>query len=195
MRQRNILGGVMILVLAATAASASTVIGLSLEDQARLSQFVVVGEVVGQQGVMHESQGLETQVRLRVTDVLKGSARPGQTIVFHTRGGALDGELSEALGEAVFRPGQNVLVFVESVNGRLYNLGLSMGVWELHEDGAGGEVFTRAIQDGLTVIGEAAVEPGPLTRDEMRSRVELASRRPEFDNEMLRSRVGQGRQP
>jgi hypothetical protein len=185
----------MVLVLAATSASASTVIGLSIEDQARLSQHVVIGEVVAQKGVQHETQGLENRVTLRVTDVLKGQARPGQALVFHTRGGVLDGEVSEAMGEAVLRPGQKVLVFVESVDGRLYNLGLSMGVWDVHEDRAGVQMFTRALQDGLTVIGEEAVERGPLTFDEMRSRVEIASRRPEFDNEMLRSRAGQGRQP
>lgn len=195
MRRRNILGGVMVLVLAATAASASTVIGLSVEDQARLSRYVVVGEVVSLQGVMDETQGLETAVSLKVTDALKGPARRGQSLVFHTRGGALDGELSEAMGEAQLRPGQRVLVFVESVDGRLYNMGLSMGVWSVNEDRAGAQVFTRALQDGLTVIGDEAVEHGPLSYDEMRSRVQFASRHPEFDNEMLRSRAGQGGRP
>lgn len=195
MRRRNILGGVMVLVLAASTASASTVIGLSVEDQARLSQYVVVGEVVSQQGVMDEAQGLETAVSLRLTDVLKGPARRGQSLVFHTRGGALDGELSEAMGEAQLRPGQRVLVFVESVDGRLYNMGLSMGVWNVNEDRGGAQVFTRALQDGLTVIGDEAVEHGPLAYDEMRSRVQYASRHPEFDNEMLRSRAGQGGRP
>jgi hypothetical protein len=183
----------MVLVLAVTAAAASTVIGLSVEDQARLSQYVVVGHVVSQQGVIHETQGLETEVTLRVTDVLKGSARRGQDLVFHTRGGELDGELSEASGEAQFRPGQKVLVFVESVDGRLYNLGLSMGVWDLNEDRDGRQVFTRALQDGLTVVGEDVVEQGPLSYDEMKSRVDQAVRHPRFDNEMLRSRAGQGR--
>jgi len=193
MRHRNILGGVMVLLLAATAASASTVIGLSVEDQARLSQFVVVGQVVSQRGVMDETQGLESEVTLRITDVLKGQVRRGGELLFHTRGGALDGELSEAMGEAQLHPGQRVLVFVESVDGKLYNLGLSMGVWDLNEDRDGRQVFTRALQDGLTVIGDEEVEHGPLSYDEMRSRVDNAARHPRFDNEMLRSRAGQGR--
>jgi len=54
-------------------------------------------------------------------------------------------------------------------------------------------VLTRALQDGLTVIGEDAVEPGPLTLDEMTSRVDQGRRNPRFDNEYLRSHSGQGR--
>lgn len=191
MRRRWVVG--LVLALAAGAASASTVIGLSVEDQARLSHLIVVGEVVGQEGVNHPSNGLETAVKLKVTEVLKGPARRGQVVTFHTRGGELDGEISEALGEAVFKSGQQVLVFIESVDGRLYNLGLSMGVWSVNEDGKGGQVFTRALQDGLSILGEKAVDFGPIAYGEMRSRVLYAGRNPRFDNDMLREQLGQGR--
>jgi hypothetical protein len=193
MRRRNMLGGVVVLVLAVGSAAASTVIGLSVEDQARLSSLVVVGEVVGQRGVIHETQGIETAVTLRVTDVLKGDVRRGEAVTFHTRGGEVDGEISQAVGEAQFRNGQKVLVFVESVDGRLYNLGLSMGAWDVNEDRRGGMVFSRALQDGLQVIGEEAVEHGPLSFDEMRSRVTYAGRHPAFDNENLRAITGERR--
>lgn len=191
MRRMKIIGG--ILILAAGAAWASTVIGLSVEDQARLSEMIVVGEVIAQRGVSHRDNGLETAVSLRIDDVLKGRVRAGQVVTFHTRGGELNGEISEALGEAVLRSGQKVLVFIESVDGRLYNLGLSMGVWEVQEDRAGGAIFTRSVRDGLSVVGEEAVEHGPLSYDEMRSRVSYAARNPRFDNETLRGRSGQGR--
>src|SRR4029453_5347607 len=102
--------------------------------------------------------GLETAVTLKVTEVLKGNVRKGQAITFHTRSGQVDGEISEAIGEAVFHSGQKVLVFIESVDGKLYNLGLSMGVWRQHEDPSGDTLFTRAIQDGLSIVGEKAVQ-------------------------------------
>lgn len=193
MRARGWLWGGLVVALAAGTAVASTVIGLSVEDQARLARFVVVGEVVAQRGVQHPDQGLETAVTLRVVDVLKGDARPGRELVFHTRGGELDGEVSEAVGEAVFHPGQRVLVFIEEVGGRLYNMGLSMGVWDVHEGRGGETFFTRALRDDLHVIGEEAVEPGPLTFSDMRGRVAYAARNPRFDNEMLRARAGQGK--
>ncbi|HKY34059.1 MAG TPA: hypothetical protein VJV23_16135 [Candidatus Polarisedimenticolia bacterium] len=193
MRRRDIAWGLVVLVLAAGAAAASTVVGLSIEDQARLSKVVVVGEVVGQRGVHHEVNGLETAVTLRITDVLKGDARRGQAITFHTRGGEMDGEVSEAVGEATFRKGQRALVFIEEVEGRLYNLGLSMGAWDVHEDARGAQHFTRAVRDDLTIVGGEVVEHGPLTYEEMRSRVAYAARNPRFDNEMLNARIGQGR--
>ena len=193
MRRGGLLCGLVVLIAGAGVARASTVIGLSVEDQARLSQLVVVGEVVSQRGVVHPSNGIETAVTLRVTDVLKGDIRPSQSVVFHTRGGQVDGEISEALGEAVFQPGQKVLVFIESVEGRRYNLGLSMGVFDAREEGAGGVTFMRALRDGLVVLGDEAVEQGPISFDEMRAKVSYAGRHPRFDNEMLRSQPGQGR--
>jgi hypothetical protein len=57
--------------------------------------------------------------------MFKGSVRRGETVTFHTRGGEVDGEISEAVGEAAFKTGERVLVFIESVDGRLYNLALS----------------------------------------------------------------------
>ena len=190
MRRAWIVGWV--LVLAVGSAAASTVLGLSVEDQARLSELVVVGEVISQRGVAHPVNGLETAVTFKVSEVLKGDVRPGQAITFHTRGGEADGEISEALGEAVFNPGQKALVFIESVEGRRYNLGLSMGVWDVHEDVAGVISFTRALRDGLSIVGEEKVEHGPLSFVDMRSRVDRARRNPRFDDELLRGRIGQG---
>lgn len=193
MKKKAILAVVAVLMLGTATAGASTVIGLSVEDQARLSEMVVVGEVVALRGVEHPQQGIETAVTLRIDEVLKGSAPRRQTLIFHTRSGQVGPEISEAAGEAILHVGQNVLVFIENVEGRRYNLGLSMGVWDVHDDAAGAQIFTRAIQDGLTVVGDVAVEPGPLTSVEMTSRIERAVRNPRFDNEMLRLRAGQGR--
>jgi hypothetical protein len=185
-------GGWGLALLAGGAVWASTVVGLSVEDQARLSRLVVVGEVLNQKGIDHPVNGIETEITLRVTDVLKGSVRRGETVTFHTRGGEVDGEISEAVGEAAFKTGERVLVFIESVDGRLYNLGLSMGVWSVHEDASGGMSFTRALRDGLSIVGEKAVEHGPIGYGDMRSRVLYAGRNPRFDNELLRNRIGGG---
>ena len=183
----------LILGLAILPAAASTVIGLSVEDQARLSDYVVIGEVIGQRGQNHPQNGIETAVTLKVTDVLKGDLRSNRALVFHTRGGEVDGVISEALGEATFSKGQKVLVFLESIDGRLYNLGLSMGVWSVQEDDAGSVTLTRALTDGLTVVGDEPVEVGPLTFSDMSERVSYAVRQPRFDSVILREARGQGR--
>jgi hypothetical protein len=193
MKARRAVPVIAALVLAAGAAQGSTVVGLSVEDQARLSEMVVVGEIVAQRGVDHGKNGIETAVTLRVTDVLKGDVRIGQAVVFHTRGGQVGSEISEAVGEAVFQSGQTSLVFIERVGGRLYNLGLSMGAWDVLDDGAGSRTVVRALQDGLVVIGGEAVERGPIAFDEMAVRVGSTKGNPRFDNEMLREAHGQGR--
>jgi hypothetical protein len=193
MARTRIVIGAAVLGLVSGVASASTVIGLSIEDQARLSKFVVIGHVVGQQGVDHPLNGLETEVTLVVTHAFKGDVKPGDRVVFHTRGGELDGEISEAVGEAVFRSGQKVLVFVEEVEGRLYNLGLSYGVFNVVEDSRGRSSFMRGIRDGLEVVGGEIIGNGPFSFSEMSTRIDYAGRHPEFDNEMVRAAFGQGR--
>lgn len=179
--------------LAAGAASASSVIGLSIEDQARLATWVVVGEVVAQQGIDDPQCGIETAVTLRVTDALKGDARPGQDLVFRTRGGQVDDVVSEAVGEAVFQTGRKVLVFVELVEGRPYNLGLSYGVFNVSEDRQGRLSFVRAIQDGLEIVGDREVGNGPFSLADIATRVRYAQSHPRFDDPMVREAFGQGR--
>ena len=193
MKPRRILLSAAVLCLAAGSAAASTVIGLSIEDQARLSKLIVVGQIVGQQGVDHPDNGLETEVTFLVTDVFKGTMTPGQSIQFYTRSGELNGEISRAAGEAVFQVGQTALVFMEEVDGRAYNLGLSMGVWNVQVDEKGRTSFTRALQDGLEVVGGIEIERGPLWYRDMASRVAWTLTHPEFDNAMLRETFGQGR--
>ena len=193
MRKNRIALGAAVTGIAVTMAAASTVIGLSVEDQARLSELVVVGHVVQQRGVDHPTNGIETEVTLVVTDVLKGDVRRGERVVFHTRGGELDGEISEAVGEATFRNGQRALVFVERVESRPYLLGLSMGAWDVQEDRAGNVSFRRAVRDGLEVYGGEEVEMGPISMRDMRARVRWTEGRPELDHPMLRDTAVRGR--
>ena len=173
----------------AGSAYASTVLGLTVEDQTRLSRHVVMGVVTGQQGVDHPENGLETAVTLRVLTAFKGGARPGTSVVFHT----LNGESSIAVGEAVFRTGQRVLVFVEEIDGRLYNLGLSYGVFNALEDRQGRPSFMRAVQDDLQIIDDAGVGLGPLTLEDMRNRIAWAEKHPRFDNPNVQAVFGEGR--
>jgi len=178
-------------VLATGLATASTVIGLSVEDQARLSRYVVVGRVVGQHGVEDPANGIETEVTLAVKTVLKGDARRGDYLVFHTRSGEIGLESSQAIGEAELKSGQTVLVFLEDIDGRLYNVGLSMGVWDVSKDRAGKVRYTRALREGLVVVGDVQVENGPIQAATMRARVTRSIQQPAFDHPMLRERAAE----
>ena len=180
-------------VFAFGALNASTVIGLTVEDQTRLSRYVVVGEVVAQRGVDNVENGLETEVTLRVTSALKGSVRPGQALAFHTRSGEVDGEISTAIGEAELRTGQRILVFIEEIDGRLYNIGLSYGVFNVQENARGKVSVVRALQDGLEIVGGEEVGNGPFTIEDIRTRVAYAAKHPRFDSTVVRENFGEGR--
>ena len=180
-------------VFAFGALNASSVIGLTVEDQARLSRYVVVGEVVAQRGVDDAENGLETEVTLRVTSTLKGAVRPGQALAFHTRSGEVDGEISTAIGEAELRTGQRILVFIEEIDGRLYNIGLSYGVFNVQENARGKVSVVRALQDGLEIVGGEEVGNGPFPIEDIRTRVGYAAKHPRFDNVMVRENLGEGR--
>ena len=180
-------------LLAAAGAQASTVIGLSIEDQARLSKYVVIGEVASQEGVDDSENGLETAVTLKVAAVLKGDVHPGDSLVFHTRSGELDGESSTAIGEVVLHPGQRILVFVEEIDGRLYNIGLSYGVFNVSTDALGHVAFRRAIEDGLDVVSDSGTGDGPFTLDDVRTRVAYAGRHLRYDNPLVRDAYVGGR--
>lgn len=182
-------------LLALGSARASTVIGLTVEDQARLSKYVVIGEVVAQRGIDDPENGLETEVTLRVVSALKGDARPGQALAFHTRSGELDGTISTAIGEVVLHTGQRVLVFVEDIDGRLYNIGLSYGVFNVQENARGRVSVVRALEDGLDIVGDEEVGNGPFAIEDIRARVGYAATHPRFDSAMVRETFGEGRQP
>jgi hypothetical protein len=182
-----------VFLLAAGSVHASSVLGLTIEDQARLAKHVVVGVVVGQQGEDNPENGLETAVTLRVITSLKGDTKRGDALVFHTRSGELDGEISTAIGETVLQPGQKVMVFIEDIDGRLYNIGLSYGVFRVNEDARGRQSLVRALEDGLEIVDDAGVGNGPFALDDIRTRVSYAAAHPRFDNPTVQDTFGQGR--
>jgi hypothetical protein len=177
--------GLAALLLAAVPAFASTVIGMSVEDHARLSQHVVLGTIVSQVGIDDPEMGIETAVTIKVRHDFKRQAAAGDLVTFHIRSGEFDGVISTAVGEAVFQTGKMAVVFLEDIDGKLYNIGLSSGVWNVLEDKRGGMSFTRALQDGLEVVG-GTFEMGPVSFQGMAARIATAARKPEFDNPMLR---------
>jgi hypothetical protein len=68
-----------------------------------------------------------------------------------------------------------------------------MGVFSVHERDGAVTGFTRAITDGLDVVGEVAIEHGPIAYRDMVSRVAWAAAHPDLDHPQLRQARVAGR--
>jgi hypothetical protein len=91
--------------------------------------------------------GIHTQVTLRVARVLKGSVP--ERFVIWTHGGTLGSRRRVVVGQAEFRRGEHVVVFLRRVGQAWFPTGMSRGKWEI---GPG----------GLAVCGSTAIDTDRL---------------------------------
>ena len=117
--------GLAALLLAAVPAFASTVIGMSVEDHARLSTHVVLGTIVSQVGIDDPEMGIETAVTIKVKHDFKQLAKAagvekidagpkGGTLAFRNNAFAQPLKLVQCIaahsGTMKVRPDQKVVV-------------------------------------------------------------------------------------
>jgi hypothetical protein len=149
-------GVALLLAASIRPAAASVVLALSLEDLTRKSEVIVLGVPTEQQSRRHfDGKLIVTDVSVRVEDVLKGSAKRGQTVVATVLGGKLDGIALQVPGEAHLPIGQRLLLFLyrAPTSGDLRVVGMSQGVLALTQQGN-----TTMVTPGGT--GAALVQPG-----------------------------------
>ena len=92
-------------------AAATTVVKLSLQDMASVSEQIVVGHV--RDVTPHKVKGrIVTRVTIDVDERLKGSDDSAQVTV-QVLGGRLGDQIAIVHGTAQFEPGEHVLVFLE----------------------------------------------------------------------------------
>jgi hypothetical protein len=106
-------------------------------------------------------------VSVRVDDVLKGSAKQGQSVVATLLGGTLDGLALQVPGEASLTIGQRLLIFLQRMpaNGELHVVGMSQGVLALTQQGkstlvmpgGGGAALVQSGSDGQLRDAPAAL--------------------------------------
>jgi hypothetical protein len=149
-------------------------LALSLEDLTRKADMIVLGVPIEQQA-RRQGHGkvIVTDVSVRVDDVLKGSAKPGQSVVATLLGGTLDGIALQVPGEASLTLGQRLLVFLQRTpaSGELHVVGMSQGVLALTQQGnstvvmpgGGGAALVQPGSDGqLRDAPPALMQPQPL---------------------------------
>lgn len=116
--------------LATTPASATTFADLTVEELARASDLVVVGRVetveafpVGPAG----QPGIHTRAVVQITETLRGDARALVEVWVH--GGRLGDRIRVVPGQATFRRGEAVTLFLFQAGGGLWPTGMGRGKW------------------------------------------------------------------
>jgi hypothetical protein len=170
-------------------ARASVVAALSLEDLTRKADLIVLGVPSEQQARLHiDGKLIVTDVSVQVQDVLKGSAKRGQTVVATVLGGRLDDLALQVPGEASLPLGQRLIVFLyrAPTSGDLRVVGMSQGVLALSPRGSAtwvtpggsGAALVQPGSDGaLREAPDALMQPQPLGQllDRIRSLVATQS--------------------
>lgn len=130
-----VLGGAFLL-LPATAALADYAPKWTDAELVEFSRVVVTGQVVDVGHAADDSVGgLYTYITVGVDQVIKGRNVPPR-IVVKQLGGHLDDRVSSVVGQARFRVGERVLLFLERRprDGTLYTSALWQGKWSLVDD-------------------------------------------------------------
>lgn len=118
-----------------TSADATTLIRRSTEELTVLSEAVVQGRVTGIEAKWHEEHKfVYTYVTLEVDEVFKGSS-VASTIVLEELGGAANGVTVTVPSVPEFELDEDVIVFLDVVNGNYRCHGFNQGKFSVQSEG------------------------------------------------------------
>ncbi len=167
--RRTISAAAGLALICALPAPATMVKSASLDESIDASLAIVAGSVVSERSARLGDGTVVTVIGVRVEESLKGPFAAGRVLDVTAWGGERGGRRVVALGEAVYRKGERVLLQLERIDGRLHTLGLAMGKWSLVRGEDRDDHLVRSLA-GLAVAGPAMTE-GPLALDDFRARV------------------------
>ncbi len=172
----------------AAPAAASTVLRFDLDDLVDRAAVIVHGKVLEKHSRRGEDGSIVTDLRVEVTDGLKGVR--GEAFNFTVFGGVLGTRGSAVAGAATFETGEEILVFLGRPNKRGVRgtIGLSQGKYTIRE--VDGERLAFRDLEGLRLmdrssgeVEEAKTEQG-VPFDELLERVQarLAETQPDAES-------------
>lgn len=133
------------LILAASASAGTFVVPADEELVAR-SAAILTGTVEGS-FVQANGSAIETINEIRVERAIKGTARAGTLVRVVTMGGVLEDRGLIVPGEATYRHGERVLVFLENHDGRWRTVDLTLGRFRFVTSTSGQRVLVRDMED------------------------------------------------
>lgn len=160
------LSAMLLALLAASTAQATSALALTTPEQAALSAAVVLATVGTATQEVHPTLGRPVTVtELRIERVLLGSAP--ETVGVRQWRGELDGRTSFVPGDPALEPGARLVVFLRQVDGRWFLTALSQSVFHVDADlGLDREVdvalFTRGLEGRLVPLAGPLDEPASV---------------------------------
>jgi len=162
---------IALLVGLSTAAHATTVERLTLEDLTRRSQSIVQGIVRGTRTYWSPDRKLIlTNTTIEVTESIKGQA--ARTVEVTTVGGQVGDTVLHVGGMPAFIPGEDTIVFVSRSNGYLTVLGLGQGKFTVSNGEVANSLSELTFPDGRPA--RPTRMPVQTFKSELRSMVDRA---------------------
>jgi hypothetical protein len=161
----------LVLSLTATAARASVVVPLALDELVDASEHVALVRVEYQAARWSTDHSvIYTDVTLRVLSPMKGGAAAGSLLTVRREGGVVGNIGLRVHGAAGFTEGEEAVVFLERRGAALWTVGMAQGKMRVTTVG-GARVATRSTPGLAYARAPAVAEPPVLTLDELAARV------------------------
>ncbi|MCP4664685.1 MAG: hypothetical protein GY856_55600 [bacterium] len=172
---KRMVGLVVLLLVAAVPATASTFVAMSFGELVDDADAIVVGRITSQEASWTESgRMIVTDNQLRVEEIWAGEA-PDQLSV-RTFGGQVGDFLVEAHGFPQFKAGEHVILFLthEPESDTLQVLGYQLGHFRVVTRLDGVTLAVPQVDDGMRLIdrsGDVAPKSRSLRFDELKATV------------------------
>lgn len=155
MKPRRLIGVVAasVLLFVATAAQSTTVLKVELDDLTLTSQWVVRAVVldVAPVDLREKGKGLFTDVELLVREVYRGTKVPARYTLRLLGGRGADGVTMKIPGMPTFKPGEELVLFLEPTAMGHIPCGLGQGVWRVLTTPSG-EPWVQQAVSGLHLV-------------------------------------------
>jgi hypothetical protein len=153
---------ILVLGLFVTAATqAAVLVAMDLPELVSQSDLIVVGSAT-KQSSRYVNKLIVTDVTLAVSSALKGAAKPGEPVVVTHLGGSVGEVGLNVPGAAVFKNGEQVVVFLRRVPSGDWNVtGMSQGIMkitgeEVQPGAVGAELMERDPEGRLRELKKPA---------------------------------------
>lgn len=183
MKGGNLVGCCCAWLLSLALGQAATQLPLSIDSLATKADAVVHGKVTSLSCKRDAAGRIFTEVRMKLTETLKGEPITGAFRLVHG-GGVLGEKRSRSIADPKFTVGEEVVVFVVfNSRGEAVPVGMNQGRFEVFRPDQSGEAMVRNPFHGLAkrndpraVLKRALGQAQPLTLTELKRRVRRATK-------------------